>query len=323
MSQLQNQALFFGTLRNFATSRSCKIGASSSHPDPGLFDPADVLYCSGNAVTLRKDFVLFGEKISWPLSGVLVFHESIACDSAILSILISDSININIHTYCVHSLTRQKEIYINTDVSDSESDEDKIAEDDDLVMNVHPYVWTAEEEATRELFTYAGDSGTKVQVSEAENILEYRERSNRKEFPSSVKLAKLKKGEMSAAFRGKQMVMKWKDKRDVIMMSTFHGLEMSRVEKRGKVQMKPHMAVLNTFSLYKINEGKFSRKELVIMLGEKLIEKYRREHNMVIGRPSKSPQPTRLTEKHFPDFVPPMKKKSPTRRCVVCCKTGA
>ncbi|KAG8239481.1 hypothetical protein J437_LFUL018989 [Ladona fulva] len=64
-------------------------------------------------------------------------------------------------------------------------------------------------------------------------------RSNRKEFPTSVKLAKLKKGETSAAFRGKQMVMKWKDKRDVIMVSTVHRLEMSRVEKRGKVQMKP------------------------------------------------------------------------------------
>ncbi|KAG8229795.1 hypothetical protein J437_LFUL005876 [Ladona fulva] len=68
-----------------------------------------------------------------------------------------------------------EDLYINTDVSDSESDEDEIAEDDDLVTNVpgHPYVWTAEEQATRERFVFAGDSGMKVQVNEAENILEY------------------------------------------------------------------------------------------------------------------------------------------------------
>ncbi|KAG8223608.1 hypothetical protein J437_LFUL003476 [Ladona fulva] len=412
-----------------------------------------------------------------------------------------------------------EDIYINTHVSDSESDEDEIAEDDDLVTNVpgHPYVWTAEEQATRERFTFAGDSGMKVQVNEAENILEYfdlfvddvlcnmiaeqsniyakqfldtnpnlKPRSRAREWvetnsreirtllecpgkklfkilpilnylvekfssvyiprqaivvdeslllwkgrlswrqfipskrsrfgmkffvlcesisgyiwkfliytgkdtmfgekykdesitgrivldlsdslldkgytiyldnwytsPALVEkltarctdLAKLKKGETSAAFRGKQMVMKWKDKRDLIMVSTFHGLEMSRVEKRGKIQMKPcvvqdynlhnggvdksdglmkmykiarnkpkkyyqkifrhliDMTMLNAFSLYKINGGNFSRKEFVIMLEEKLIEKYGREHNMVVGRPSKSPRPTRLTEKHFPDFV--------------------
>ncbi|KAG8237869.1 hypothetical protein J437_LFUL017543 [Ladona fulva] len=38
--------------------------------------------------------------------------------------------------------------------------------------------------------------------------------SNRNEFPSSVKLAKLNVSDTSAAFRGKQMVMKWKDKLD-------------------------------------------------------------------------------------------------------------
>ncbi|KAG8236032.1 hypothetical protein J437_LFUL015410 [Ladona fulva] len=56
--------------------------------------------------------------------------------------------------------------------------------------------------------------------------------SNRKEFPQTVKSAKLKKGEITAAFRGKQMVMKWKDKRDVIIVSTFHGTEMCEVEKK-------------------------------------------------------------------------------------------
>ncbi|KAG8237735.1 hypothetical protein J437_LFUL016674 [Ladona fulva] len=50
--------------------------------------------------------------------------------------------------------------------------------------------------------------------------------SNRKQFPQTVKSAKLKKGEITAAFCGEQMVMKWKDKRDVLIVSTFHGTEM-------------------------------------------------------------------------------------------------
>ncbi|KAG8239694.1 hypothetical protein J437_LFUL019172 [Ladona fulva] len=54
--------------------------------------------------------------------------------------------------YCMLLMKTVENIYINTDESDSESDEDEIAEDDDLVMNIlgHPYVWTVEEEATRE-----------------------------------------------------------------------------------------------------------------------------------------------------------------------------
>ncbi|KAG8235657.1 hypothetical protein J437_LFUL016029 [Ladona fulva] len=63
--------------------------------------------------------------------------------------------------------------------------------------------------------------------------------ANRKEFPQTVKSVKLKKGEIKAAFCGKQMVMKWKDKRDVIMVSTFHGTEMCEVEKRGGKIVKP------------------------------------------------------------------------------------
>jgi len=45
-------------------------------------------------------------------------------------------------------------------------------------------------------------------------------RTNRKEFPDSVKRARLKKGETVAGFRKKQMIMKWKDKRGVVIVST-------------------------------------------------------------------------------------------------------
>jgi hypothetical protein len=47
-------------------------------------------------------------------------------------------------------------------------------------------------------------------------------RTNRKEFPDFVKRDRLKKGETVVAFHKKQMIMKWKDKRDVILISTFH-----------------------------------------------------------------------------------------------------
>ena len=39
------------------------------------------------------------------------------------------------------------------------------------------------------------------------------------------------------------------------------------------------------------------------------------------GRPSNVPHPLRLTERHFPEYVPPTEKKAnPTRQCVVCSK---
>jgi hypothetical protein len=47
-------------------------------------------------------------------------------------------------------------------------------------------------------------------------------RTNKKEFPHFMKTARLKKAETVAAFRKKQMIMKWKDKRDVVLISTFH-----------------------------------------------------------------------------------------------------
>jgi len=47
-------------------------------------------------------------------------------------------------------------------------------------------------------------------------------RTNRKEFPDFMKKARLKKGETVAANCKKQMVMKSKEKRDVVLISTFH-----------------------------------------------------------------------------------------------------
>jgi len=64
-------------------------------------------------------------------------------------------------------------------------------------------------------------------------------RTNRKEFPDFVKRARLKKGETAAAFHKKQMVMKWKDKRDVVLVSTFHNDSIENVTTRQGVIQKP------------------------------------------------------------------------------------
>jgi len=47
-------------------------------------------------------------------------------------------------------------------------------------------------------------------------------RTNRKEFPDFMKRARLKKRETLTAFCKKQLIMKWKDNRDVVLVSTFH-----------------------------------------------------------------------------------------------------
>ncbi|KAG8227089.1 hypothetical protein J437_LFUL007426 [Ladona fulva] len=70
------------------------------------------------------------------------------------------------------------------------------------------------------------------------------------------------------------------------------------------------MAMLNGYTIYKKNMGKLSRKEFLIMLAEILIERFRKDFQTSQGSPSKSPKPSHLTEKHFPDVVPPTTKSA-------------
>ncbi|KAJ4435326.1 hypothetical protein ANN_17936 [Periplaneta americana] len=49
----------------------------------------------------------------------------------------------------------------------------------------------------------------------------------------------LKKGEVVAFQRGKPMTMKWKDKRDVCLLSTVHNIEMQRRRGRHNEVVKP------------------------------------------------------------------------------------
>jgi len=70
--------------------------------------------------------------------------------------------------------------------------------------------------------------------------------TNRKEFPDFVKRARLKKEETVAAFHQKQMIMKWKGKRDVILVSTFHDDSMKNEPTRQGVIQKPLSSLTTT-----------------------------------------------------------------------------
>lgn len=69
-------------------------------------------------------------------------------------------------------------------------------------------------------------------------------RKDRKGIPVDVKFKKLKRGELIAMQNKKGiMVLKWKDKRDIFMLSTKHSAEMVEVRKKNYVCDKPVIVV--------------------------------------------------------------------------------
>ncbi|GBO46228.1 PiggyBac transposable element-derived protein 4 [Araneus ventricosus] len=72
----------------------------------------------------------------------------------------------------------------------------------------------------------------------AEILLKYKTdvigtvRGNRKGLPAEFKTMKLKKGEIKAFQKGKIMVLQWRDKKTLIMLSTTHNAELVSVESR-------------------------------------------------------------------------------------------
>lgn len=68
-------------------------------------------------------------------------------------------------------------------------------------------------------------------------------RANRKGNPPNVVVKKLKKGEVVAQQKDGVMVLKWKDKRDLLMISTKHDASCIDVPKRGLIQRKPKVVM--------------------------------------------------------------------------------
>jgi hypothetical protein len=148
-----------------------------------------------------------------------------------------------------------------------------------------------------------------------------------------------------AAFHNKHMIMEWKDKRDVVLVSTFHDDSMEDVTTRKRVIQKSSVVLdynknmvgvdrndgqlqnyklarerlkyyyqkmfrylldvvcLNTFIIYK-KGGSISRLDFLLTLAESLSSMGGVLEPTTRGRPSKSPKPTRLLGRCFPDMVP-------------------
>lgn len=96
-------------------------------------------------------------------------------------------------------------------------------------------------------------------------------------------------------------------------------------KKRGKTYNKLFMhlvdfVVYNSFILYKKNEGTMDNLDFRSKLVEEMIEKYHSSTYSKTAGPPKQPGLLRLTERHFPDFIPPTEKKAfPYRNCAICC----
>lgn len=70
-------------------------------------------------------------------------------------------------------------------------------------------------------------------------------RPNRKGLPPKIKSENLKRGDMIAFQKGKMCAMKWKDKKNVLMLSTIHTADMVEVITKEKKVLKKPTSVIN------------------------------------------------------------------------------
>ena len=64
-------------------------------------------------------------------------------------------------------------------------------------------------------------------------------RANKKDVPKQLIQHKLKKGELKALHNGRLMLLKWKDKKGVHIMSTFHDTSVKEVGRQDARKIKP------------------------------------------------------------------------------------
>ncbi|KAF2882121.1 hypothetical protein ILUMI_24043, partial [Ignelater luminosus] len=120
-------------------------------------------------------------------------------------------------------------------------------------------------------------------------------------------------------------VIKWKDKKDIHLLSTVHPTHVYEETKHSKSMRKPQIVkdynltmggvdIVNQHLpfLYNKTTGKsITNLDFRMKLIEEIIEKYGQDMFSL-----------RLVERHFLDYVPVTgKKANPTRLCVVCSKT--
>ncbi|XP_021913223.1 piggyBac transposable element-derived protein 4-like [Zootermopsis nevadensis] len=87
-----------------------------------------------------------------------------------------------------------------------------------------------------------------------------------------------------------------------------------------------NVAIHNAMVMYRCvpNNKNIDTLRFRISLAQGLVEKHGPGvPRPVFGRPSLEPPPKRLSERHFPDRIPPTAKKArPQRKCVLCTKHG-
>ena len=75
-------------------------------------------------------------------------------------------------------------------------------------------------------------------------------RSNRKNLPRNFTEEKLKRGDVRAWQKGKMMALRWKDKKDICLMSTVHNSGSSTVKTKGGQEVKKPNIILNYNQCY-------------------------------------------------------------------------
>ena len=66
-------------------------------------------------------------------------------------------------------------------------------------------------------------------------------RANRKGVPNEIRSKRLQRGEIKAMYRDKLMVLKWKDKKDIYMISTIHDASTTNVGTQETPKVKPQV----------------------------------------------------------------------------------
>ncbi|XP_043501587.1 piggyBac transposable element-derived protein 4-like [Polistes fuscatus] len=167
-------------------------------------------------------------------------------------------------------------------------------------------------------------------------------RKNRKNMPKVFSSMKLKKGKVKTLSTHGLLTLKWRDKKDVHILSTKHSsANLINTSKRRKNEggdceniIKPasvleynkDMAFYNAHVLYsKMNcTTKADITSFRLTIAEELLEQYSLPNYKRRGRPSSSDTPFRLAAKNwarFPENILSNKSKQhPGERCRVCYK---
>lgn len=105
-----------------------------------------------------------------------------------------------------------------------------------------------------------------------------------------------------------------------------HLSDYSTLRKRGKKYYKKiffhllDLALWNSFILYTKSGGTMTPLQYRLAVVEKTMKSYLSEDKPKPGRPSATLNPVRLTDRHFPEYLPATEKRQNLTQCVVCSR---